>query len=1266
MVGVQLPDLRPRGDSLPARRGSRLALLACVLASWTIAAPPVALAADPTPRFLAESETPSSLPSGAADGVAPSGFAESTVFSGLANPSAVQFSPDGRVFVAEKSGIIKVFSSLTATTPTVFADLRTNVYSNWDRGLLGMALAPTFPTDPSIYVLYTYDHILGDSIPAPRWGTVGATTDGCPSPPGINTAGCVVSGRLSKLTANGNVWTGNEQVLIEDWCQQFPSHSIGTVAFGSDGALYAGGGDGASFDGVDYGQLGAPYYPGGNPCHDPGAPAGQTPTPPSAEGGALRTQDIRTQSVAAPTGSSYSSLVLGAGPVGYWRLGDTGSVAVDSGPNALNGSYVGNPTRGLGGALAGDANTAVRFASSADAVNVPDNALLDLGDAAFSYEFWFSLDAYTGLDQMLINRGSGAPNVNVDETTRKLQLSRGGFGPVVEGSTVIAANGAWHHVVVTRSGAGNGNTKIYLDGVAETVTNIAASLAFADTNEVLAFGRKTLDTSERVNGRMDEISIYRRVLSAAEVADHYAAGIAGSGGGGTTDPTGLDGTIIRVDPATGLALPTNPNYASTDLNARRIIAYGMRNPFRFAPRPGTNELWVGDVGWNTSEEIDRIAATGDATVENFGWPCYEGSPRQSSYDAADLTLCESLYTGGGVTAPVFAYSHSAKVVSGESCPSGSSSLSGMAFYPESGGSYPTSYRGALFFADYSRNCIWVMFKGANGQPDPASVQTFVAGAAGPVQLQIGPGGDLFYADLNGGTIRRISYTQAGQAPTAVINANPTSGAAPLQVSLSGAGSSDPEGGALTYAWDFTNDGTTDATGVSTSFTYQQAGTYTAKLTVTDPQSLTGSTTRLISVSVVQNAPPVPTIATPASSTTWAVGTQISFSGSATDPEDGQLAASRLSWTLTLYHCPSNCHTHPQQSWPGVSSGSFFAPDHEYPSYLELTLTATDSQNLSASTSVRLDPRTVQITMASAPAGLQMTINSVTQTAPFTVSVIQGSNNSISAPTPQNLGGSFYAFSSWSDGLAQTHNFTAGTTNATYTATYAPTGSSYSSLVLGAGPVGYWRLGDTGSVAVDSGPNALNGSYVGNPTRGLGGALAGDANTAVRFASSADAVNVPDNALLDLGDAAFSYEFWFSLDAYTGLDQMLINRGSGAPNVNVDETTRKLQLSRGGFGPVVEGSTVIAANGAWHHVVVTRSGAGNGNTKIYLDGVAETVTNIAASLAFADTNEVLAFGRKTLDTSERVNGRMDEISIYRRVLSAAEVADHYAAGIAPAP
>ena len=77
--------------------------------------------------------------------------------------------------------------------------------------------------------------------------------------------GCVASARLSRLQLNGNTMVGGEQVLIEDWCQQSATHSIGDLRFGADGALYVSGGDAGSPDFVDYGQMGIPL----NPCDDP-------------------------------------------------------------------------------------------------------------------------------------------------------------------------------------------------------------------------------------------------------------------------------------------------------------------------------------------------------------------------------------------------------------------------------------------------------------------------------------------------------------------------------------------------------------------------------------------------------------------------------------------------------------------------------------------------------------------------------------------------------------------------------------------------------------------------------------------------------------------------------------------------------------------------------------------------------------------------------------------------------------------------------------
>ena len=222
--------------------------------------------------------------------------------------------------------------------------------------------------------------------------------------------------------------------------------------------------------------------------------------------------------------------------------------------------------------------------------------------------------------------------------------------------------------------------------------------------------------------------------------------------------------MIRIDRATGAALPDNPLYSHSDANARRIVAYGFRNPFRMAVRPGTREFWVGDVGWRTWEEINVIANPLATPVRNYGWPCYEGSARQSVWDGVDLNLCEALYAKpGAVTFPHYAYKEGATVVTGETCPNTSASTSGLAFY--TGGSYPAKFNGALFFADYSRKCMWAMLAGANGVPDPAKREVFVQNAASPVDLQTGPGGDLFYVDHTG-SIHRIRYLPGGHEPVA--------------------------------------------------------------------------------------------------------------------------------------------------------------------------------------------------------------------------------------------------------------------------------------------------------------------------------------------------------------------------------------------------------------------------------------------------------------------------------------------------------------------
>lgn len=746
----------------------------------------------------------------------PPGFRDTTVFSHLEEPTAMRFSPDGRVFVAEKTGKIVVFDSPQDEEPTLFADIRTQVYDTGDRGILGLALDPQFPARPYVYVLYTYDHVLGEAGEAPEWGEPDHSGDGCEKPEDADVDACPVSGRLVRLTAEGGgdhaVQEGlvpKQEVLIEDWCQQFSSHSVGDLAFGPEGALYASGGDGANFNAADFGQFGWPHE---NQCDDPPARIDGIEEPPTAEGGALRAQDLRTPS--------------------------------------------------------------------------------DLADPA-------------------------------------------------------------------------------------------------------------------------------------------------------ADPTGLDGSLIRIDPKTGEGMPGNPLAGSFEANERRIVAYGFRNPFRFTIDPQSERLYVANVGWDSFEEIDRVPAH-PATPFNSGWPCYEGIEPTATYSTLPLNLCEGLYAEPGSTAsPFFSYGHHSGVYPGDPCSEAAgSAVSGLVVYR--GGAFPAAYNGALFFADSVRGCIYAMFPGEDGVPDPQTTTLFLdEGPPYPgIDMQLGPDGDLYYVSLfseaEEGSIHRIAYDP--NAPVARLSADRTWGEGdPLAVQLDASGSSDPRGQTLTYQWDLNGDGSFETPGGATR-SAAIAGPGRRNIAVRVSNEDGESSVARIAI-YPGDTPPEPTIGAPDPKTfRWRVGEKIVLFGFAGDKEDGEtLPDADLSWKTRLLHCPSACHAHPLQVFPADGEVSFLAPDHDFPSHIEVLFTATDSEGLSATRTIQLDPSTVSLQVESDPPGIALGAGLVNQPAPFGLTAIEDAHEVLSAPATATLGGLEYAWRGWSDGGARVHTVVAGEP-AIYTATYAPVSS----------------------------------------------------------------------------------------------------------------------------------------------------------------------------------------------------------------------------------
>lgn len=390
--------------------------------------------------------------------------------------------------------------------------------------------------------------------------------------------------------------------------------------------------------------------------------------------------------------------------------------------------------------------------------------------------------------------------------------------------------------------------------------------------------------------------------------------------------TNYNGTLTRLSEAEFMG--------NTQLTSLKVAAYGLRNPFRFAVQPNTGEIYIADVGWNNVEEIDYIPAPRtDEVVENFGWPCFEGSPRQGGYQGANSPVCNSLYAANNDTKPFWEYAHTG----------GQAAATGAAVY--TGNSYPAKYKNGLFIADYSQ--YWIRFLPATDNGKPNKNTTFAAAAfdtgAPVIQLESGPLGDIYYLSYNLETNKfelwRIkSAVDPKTIATATIDA---SFVLPNNQATITASNSFVASGNARYEWDLNADGIIDVTEDSGVQTVQFAneGEYTVTVRVADKTNLTNTDIASIPV-IVTNSIPRPAIAHPDASLTWATGDIIDLNGGLVA---GSAAAASFSWNVLISHCakndPTDCHLH-DDIFRNTPVSTFVAPDHEYPSHLNAKLCAT--------------------------------------------------------------------------------------------------------------------------------------------------------------------------------------------------------------------------------------------------------------------------------------------------------------------------------------
>ena len=489
----------------------------------------------------------------------------------------------------------------------------------------------------------------------------------------------------------------------------------------------------------------------------------------------------------------------------------------------------------------------------------------------------------------------------------------------------------------------------------------------------------------------------------------------------------LTGKILRITRDGGIPAGNPYQGSGTDRcnvtgrttagrRCQETFAWGLRNPWRIPhdPNAAGTKFHINDVGQNLWEEIDLGQAGAD-----YGWNVREGHCANNS-----TTNCGPPPVG--MTNPVFDYRHE----------NGCASITGGAFVPL--GAWPAAYDGAYLFQDLVCGKIFRLVDQGGGVYAMADFATDF-GTNTLIDMRFGPYGTgeaLYYITWgpNPDEIRRIAYTgQANRAPTARASADRQAGSLPLAVNFDGTASSDPDADPLTYEWDF-GDGSPTASGATTSHTYTAAGTFTATLTVRDGRGGTGTATLRIDAG---NNPPVPSITNPSASHLFRVGETITLSGGATDPEDGALPATSLSWEVLRHHAT---HTHP---WVEPTSGNNVPLQAPAPedlaatanSYLEIRLTATDSRGLQRTITQDLDPRLVAVTFDTQPGGRRVEVFGQSFTAPATITSWDGWGLAVNAPNQQDALGNPLTFAAWSDGGARTHTITTPASAATYVATY---------------------------------------------------------------------------------------------------------------------------------------------------------------------------------------------------------------------------------------
>jgi glucose/arabinose dehydrogenase len=394
---------------------------------------------------------------------------------------------------------------------------------------------------------------------------------------------------------------------------------------------------------------------------------------------------------------------------------------------------------------------------------------------------------------------------------------------------------------------------------------------------------------------------------------------------------------IRVKSGGGYTVPSGNLFRKGTPKTRpEIYAMGLRNPFRFAVDRKTNDVYMADYSPDAGEPDPARGPAGHGRwmlidrPANYGWPyCVGPELPYVDYDFATgisgapfdcrRPVNESPHNTGLTRLPPvaeaeIAYSYGPSAEFPELGEGGIGPMAGPAYdYDRRNRSrikWPEYYDGKPLFYEWTRDYVKELLLDRHGEVRDIRPVLSSLVFDNPMDMEFGPDGALyvleygdgFFAENPDAQLSRFDFVRGNRTPIPAVSASPLAGLAPLTVTFSSAGTVDPDGDSLSYAWDFDADGTVDSTEPNPTHTYTANGAYRPTLKVTDS---TGRSASAEVPFVVGPIAPVVEFVTPVEGQPFEFGQQVAFEVSVLDDEP--VDCSRVTVQYILGH---DEHGHP--------------------------------------------------------------------------------------------------------------------------------------------------------------------------------------------------------------------------------------------------------------------------------------------------------------------------------------------------------------------